>query len=439
MVDTSGVLAGKTVVTISSGSYHNLALCSDGTVAAWGFNNHGQLGDGTKTTARTPVLVKTDGILTGKQVVAVAAGAYQSYALCADGTLAAWGYNDEGELGNGTVTGSTVPVAVDASGALGGRTVTKIAAGQYHALALCTDGTLVSWGYNQRGQLGNGSTADSKSPVAIHSFGALSGRIVKAIGAGTSHSLALCADGTLAAWGYNSQSQLGVAGITQSTTPVAVPPTPNATVRTIHSLTVGAHHSLLRFTDGRMAAWGGNTNGQLGAGNTQASAAWANVDTSALEQGGFIMLAASGCASSHNLAVFAVTLEPPVGLEAWRYENFSSLEAANAVGGDCADCDHDGIPNLVEYAFGLDPHQDSAGQVPRPQLVGKRLELRFSGTQLAPDIEYGAEWSPDLSPGSWRDVPDSGTGGEHVFSLPVDSAPHRFMRLKVRERGSLPE
>ncbi|OYV07356.1 MAG: hypothetical protein CFE26_01460 [Verrucomicrobiales bacterium VVV1] len=438
-VNTSGVLAGRTVVAISSGSFHNLALCSDGTVAAWGYNNHGQLGDGTRTTARVPVLVKTDGVLTGKQVVAVAAGAYQSFALCSDGTLAAWGYNDEGELGNGGVTGSTVPVAVNTGGVLAGRSVATIAAGQYHALALCTDGTLVSWGYNPRGQLGNSSTTDSKSPVAINSFGTLSGRVVTAIGTGTSHSLALCADGTLASWGYNSQSQLGVTGISQSTTPVSVPPAVGASGRTIHSLSVGAHHNLLRFTDGGMAAWGGNTNGQLGAGNTQASAAWVNVDTSALERGGFIMFAASGRASSHNLAVFAVTLDPPVGLEAWRYENFSAIGAASAVAGDCEDCDHDGIPNLVEYAFGLDPHQNSAGQIPRPERIGNRLEFRFSGTQLAPDIEYGAEWSPDLSPGSWRDIPDSGSDGDHLFSLPLDSAPNRFMRLRVRTRGNSPE
>jgi len=139
---------------------------SDGTIAAWGYNNHGQLGTGNKVTARAPVLVKMDGVLAGKQVVAVEAGAYQSYALCSDGTLAAWGYNDEGELGNGGSTGSLVPVAVDVSGALAGRKVASIAAGQYHALALCTDGTVVSWGYNQRGQLGNSSTANSASPVA---------------------------------------------------------------------------------------------------------------------------------------------------------------------------------------------------------------------------------------------------------------------------------
>jgi hypothetical protein len=148
------------------------------------------------------------------------------------------------------------------------------------------------------------------------------------------------------------------------------------------------------------------------------------------------MFAASGCASSHNLAVFAVPVELPAGLEAWRLEYFGDMGADNALTGDNDDCDHDGIPNLVEYAFQLDPHQNSAGEVPQLQRVGDRFELRLSRAQLAPDIEYGAEWSPDLSPGSWRDVPDSGSGEEHVFSLPVDTAPSLFMRLRVRSNIS---
>jgi alpha-tubulin suppressor-like RCC1 family protein len=424
------VLADKVVVAISSGSYHNLALCSDGSVAAWGFNNHGQLGDGTRSTARTPVLVRTEGVLAGKQVVAVAAGAYQSFALCSDGTLAAWGYNDEGELGNGGNTGSLVPVAVavDVSGALAGRKVAAISAGLYHALALCTDGSVVSWGYNQRGQLGNSTTTHSASPIGIGSFGALAGKSVRAIAAGSSHSLALCTDGMLAAWGFNSQGQLGVAGINQSTTPVALA----QPGRPLAALAAGAHHNLLRFTDGSMTAWGGNASGQLGSNSTQAGAVAVDVDTSALDHGGIIMFAASGSGSSHNLAVFAVPVPEPAGLQAWRLENFGDAGAGNPLAGDCADCDHDGIPNLVEYAFRLDPHRDSAGRVPQPKRVGNRFELRFSRSELAADIEYGAEWSPDLSPGSWREVPDSGIGDEHVFSMPVDTAPNMFMRLRVR-------
>ena len=191
-------------------------------MAAWGYNNYGQLGTGDKVTSRVPVLVNPVGALAGKQVVAVAAAAYHSFALCADGTLAAWGYNDEGELGDGTTANSLVPVAVDRTGALAGKRIASLAAGQYHTLALCTDGTLVAWGYNNRGQLGNNSTVSSKVPVAIGSFGALAGKTVVAIRASGAHSLALCADGTLAAWGWNHNGQLGVTGITQSPLPVAV-------------------------------------------------------------------------------------------------------------------------------------------------------------------------------------------------------------------------
>ncbi len=425
-VDRSGVLAGKVVVAIASGSYHNLALCSDGSIAAWGFNNHGQLGDGTNTTARTPVRVKTDGVLAGKQVVAVAAGAYQSYALCSDGTIAAWGYNDEGELGNGGSSGTPIPVAV----ALSDRKAVSIAAGQYHALALCTDGTLLAWGYNPRGQLGNSSIADSKSPVPIGAFGALAGKSVKTISAGASHSLALCDDGTLAAWGLNSQNQLGVTGIPQSTTPVTV----IAPARPLAALAAGAHHNLLRFADGGMAAWGGNSNGQLGSNQTQPSPVAVGVDTRALDHGGFIMFAASGCASSHNLAVFAAPVTEPTGLEAWRSENFNDVGTTHPLAADGADCDGDGIPNLVEYAFRLDPRADCGGKPPQPERVGNRLELRFSRAQVAPDIEFRVEWSPDLQPGSWLDVPDSGTDDEHVFSMSSKNVPSMFMRHRLRSK-----
>jgi alpha-tubulin suppressor-like RCC1 family protein len=434
-VDVSGVLAGKVVVAVSSGSFHNLALCSDGTVAAWGYNNHGQLGTGNKDTARAPVLVSSTGALAGKQVVAVAAGAYQSFALCSDGTLAAWGYNDEGELGNGGSTGSLVPVAVDRSGVLAGRKVAAIAAGQYHALALCTDGTVVSWGYNQRGQLGNSGTANSASPVAIGSFGALAGKTVTALAAGASHSLALCTDGTLAAWGFNYQGQLGVTGITQSTTPLAVALPASMAGRTIASIRAGANHNLLRFADAGMAAWGDNGNGQLGNNSTLKSPQAVAVDGGALEAGGRFMFAASGSASSHNLAVFATPVGEPTDLEIWRIGNFGVAAASStADSADCADCDQDGIPNLVEYAFGLDPNAHSAGKLPQPRRNGDRFEMRFSRAQGAADIEYGAEWSPDLQPGSWQELPDSGSGDEHVFSMAVDASPSMFMRLKVKTR-----
>ena len=200
-VTTSGALLGKTVVTVSAGGLHSLALCSDGSLVAWGYNGFGQLGDGTTTDSSVPIAVDASGALAGKTVVAVSANGFHSLALCSDGTLVAWGEYWEGALGNGTTTGSTVPVEVTTSGALLGKTVVKVSAGGSHSLALCSDGTLVAWGANAFGQLGNGTTTDSTVPIAVSASGALAGKTVVAISAGQYYNLALCSDGTLVGWG----------------------------------------------------------------------------------------------------------------------------------------------------------------------------------------------------------------------------------------------
>jgi alpha-tubulin suppressor-like RCC1 family protein len=146
-----------------------------------------------------PVAVSRAGALAGKTVVAISGGASHSLALCSDGTVVAWGYNGSGELGNDSTANSTVPVAVYSAGALSGKTVVRIDAGASHNLALCADGTLVAWGSNTSGLLGNNSQVNSRVPVAINPFGVLSGRTVTGISAGPLHSLAICSDGMLAA------------------------------------------------------------------------------------------------------------------------------------------------------------------------------------------------------------------------------------------------
>jgi len=129
-----------------------LALCSDGTVAAWGANDNGELGDNTTTERHVPVEVnKASGVsaLFGKRVVAIAAGSTHSLALCSDGTVAAWGFNGSGALGDNTTTDRHSPVAVNRApgvSALYGKTVVAIAAGWAYSLALCSDGTVAAWG-----------------------------------------------------------------------------------------------------------------------------------------------------------------------------------------------------------------------------------------------------------------------------------------------------
>jgi hypothetical protein len=136
--------------------------------------------------------------LGGKTVTAIAAGGTHSLALCSDGTVAAWGWDAFGQLGDNFVSGgiSQVPMAVNtASGvsALYGKTVVAIAAGELHNLALCSDGTVAAWGGNDFGQLGNNSTTDRCAPVAVNT-GPLSPptRLTRfACGSDADHSLAL--------------------------------------------------------------------------------------------------------------------------------------------------------------------------------------------------------------------------------------------------------
>ena len=311
-VSTSGALAGKKVIALAAGQNHSLALCADGTVAAWGYNNHGQLGNNTTTNSSVPVAVNTAGVLAGKIVVAVAAGKYHSLAVCADGTLAAWGFNNNGQLGNSGTADSSVPVAVNTAGVLAGRTVTALTAGDLHTLAVCADGTLAAWGNNGDGQLGNNSTVNSSVPVAVSTAGTpLAGNTVTAVSAGAFHSMARCADGTLAAWGRNGFGQLGDGSNTQRIVPVAVwtAGTPLAG-RTVTELAAGGYHSAALCSDGTLTAWGYNLDGELGNNNTTNSNMPVAVSTSPLIAGERFVLAASGQSASHSLGVAAAPLSP---------------------------------------------------------------------------------------------------------------------------------
>lgn len=126
-------------------------------LASWGSNQYGQLGDGTTTYRSVPGRVEQEGVLQGKTIVQVDHGGRHSLALCSDGTVAAWGDNTSFQLGAGIRLGSQVPVAVLTAGssALAGKTVVSIAAGGDHNLALCSDGTVVAWGSKGNGVTGS--------------------------------------------------------------------------------------------------------------------------------------------------------------------------------------------------------------------------------------------------------------------------------------------
>src|ERR1700674_5514322 len=256
--------SGSSVTAIAGGGQHSLSLTSSGQVMAWGSGGQGQLGNGTTTDSSTPVQVS---LPSGTTVTAIAGAAAYSLALTSSGQVLAWGYNASGQLGNGTTatTGCyciSTPVAVSLPS---GTTVTAIAAGEFHSLALTSTGKVLAWGQNVNGQLGNGATTNSSTPVAVS---LPSGTTITAIAGGGQHSLALTSSGQVLAWGYNLDGELGNGTTTTSSIPVAVS-LPSGSILT--AIAGGGYPSLALTSTGQVLAWGRNGFGQLGNGSTTTS------------------------------------------------------------------------------------------------------------------------------------------------------------------------
>jgi alpha-tubulin suppressor-like RCC1 family protein len=189
------------VVAVAAGWNHSLALRSDGTVWAWGSNSSGQLGTGSGTThdvfgpdSATPVQVPG---LSG--MVAIAAGHFNSLALAGDGSVWAWGSNLSGELGQPACVSGLCPFNEGVPNRVPrlGRAA-AIASGVGYSVAALGDGTVWSWGLNNTGQLGTGTTTDSSTPVqAVGVTG------ITRISAGDNHALAVTSGGGVWAWGRN--------------------------------------------------------------------------------------------------------------------------------------------------------------------------------------------------------------------------------------------
>jgi alpha-tubulin suppressor-like RCC1 family protein len=273
-VNVSGLASG--VSAISAGGSHTCALTVSGGVKCWGFNSDGELGNGTTTDSKIPVNVS--GLASG--IIAISAGYEHTCVLTSSGAVKCWGYNGEGQLGNGTNTNSSVPV--DVSGLLSG--VRAISAGGLHTCALTAFRGVQCWGYNLMGQLGDGTTTDSNVPVNVS--GLASG--VSAISAGMDHACALTASGGSKCWGYNWQGNLGNGTNTNSAVPVDV----SGLASGVRAISAGKYHTCTLTSSAGAKCWGYNMTGQLGNGTSNDSNVPANVSglssgVSAISGGGY--------------------------------------------------------------------------------------------------------------------------------------------------------
>jgi alpha-tubulin suppressor-like RCC1 family protein len=248
-MDVSGLTSGVTAIGL--GWPHSCAITSGGGARCWGWNNNGQLGDGTTTNRAMPVDVS--GLASG--VTAIAGGGSHTCALTSGGRVKCWGGNSGGQLGDGTTTQRTMPV--DVSGLASG--VTAIAPGGFHTCALTGGGGVKCWGANWSGQLGDGTTTRRNTPVDVS--GLTSG--VTAIAAGDTHTCALIGGG-VKCWGNNWAGQLGDGTTTQRTTPVDV----SGLASGVTAIAGGGPHTCALTSGGEVKCWGANWGGQLGDGTT---------------------------------------------------------------------------------------------------------------------------------------------------------------------------
>lgn len=197
------------VASVSTGGTHTCAVTNNGLARCWGANYDGQLGDGTSTQRNTPVPVKN----LGGAATQMSAADDHTCALLKTGSVRCWGLNNRGQLGDGTTSDSKLPVTV--TGLSG---VVQIATGDASSCALTSAGAVDCWGDNAFGELGNGTTADSHVPTAV--TGLSSG--VLAIAAGDAHGCAVLISGQVQCWGDDGSGQLGNGTLTSSTVPVPV-------------------------------------------------------------------------------------------------------------------------------------------------------------------------------------------------------------------------
>lgn len=273
------IIPGLTdVAELAAGIEHTCARLIDGSVRCWGWNANGQVGD-----AAAPGGALAPRLVPGlSNVAGLAAGSRHTCAHLADGTVRCWGSNDMGQLGDGTTEERHSPVAVaDLQG------VTKLVAGFGHTCARVDDGSVRCWGSNMFGELGDGTMMDSLAPVTVPGLADVAG-----LASGTLHTCARLDDGSARCWGSNMTGALGDGTTTDSATPAIV-----FGLEDVAELSAGSFHTCARLVDSSVRCWGSNARGQVGDGTP------ASVVTSPIAVPSLSTVAALATGQSHTCAL----------------------------------------------------------------------------------------------------------------------------------------
>ena len=268
--DKDNELKGKKIISISAGGAHTVAIDEEGKAYTWGYNEFGQLGDGTTTNSVLPICISDkENELKGKRIVDISAGYGHTVAIDEEGKVYTWGNNGDGQLGDGTTTNSVLPICLsNKENELKGKKIISISAGYGHTVAIDEEGKAYTWGYNEFGQLGDGTTTNSVLPICISDKeNELKGKRIVDISAGYGHTVAIDEEGKVCTWGDNKGGQLGDGTTTNSVLPICISDKDNELKgKKIISISAGGYHTVAIDKEGKVYTWGDNEVGQLGDG-----------------------------------------------------------------------------------------------------------------------------------------------------------------------------
>ncbi|MFH1434314.1 MAG: hypothetical protein ABIJ56_01235 [Pseudomonadota bacterium] len=258
-VNVSGLSAG--VVAIGCGGKHSCAVLESGALKCWGYNVFGQLGTGG--TGGSSVPVDVSGLSSG--VASVCMDENHTCALVDGGGVKCWGWNHVGQLGDTTTSDKHTPVDVAGLGSA----AAAVSCGMHHNCALLDTGAIQCWGWNSQGQLGDGTTTNRTVAVSVTGLGSEAAQVSCSH---YQHTCAVLTGGAAKCWGWNNLGQLGDGTSGSRRTPVDVVSLPAAA-----SIATGYNHTCALLDTTGIACWGQNHVGQLGAGNTSDSHVPVNV------------------------------------------------------------------------------------------------------------------------------------------------------------------